>query len=130
MSTPRWILTAAALVLAGVAAQAADRKDNEARLAGRLEGRSAGEPVSCITALRSDKLEVLEDVALVYDAGKVIYVARPANPGALRANDVIVINRFGGQLCHTDVIRTVDRAGGYTTGVLFLEMWVPYRRPE
>jgi len=25
---------------------------------------------------------------------------------------------------------TVDRQGGYTTGVLFLEKWVPYSKPD
>lgn len=119
------------LLLAAGAAHAADtRESNEARLAKMLEGRTAGEPVNCITTFRSDKLEVIEYVGLVYDAGDVIYVSRPSNPETLRRDDVVVINRFGSQLCHTDIIRTVDRQGGYHTGVLFLEKFVPWKKAE
>lgn len=119
------------LLLAAGAAHAADtREGNEARLAKMLEGRTAGEPVNCITTFRSDKLEVIEYVGLVYDAGDVIYVSRPSNPETLRRDDVVVINRFGSQLCHTDIIRTVDRQGGYHTGVLFLEKFVPWKKAE
>lgn len=126
----RTIFVAAALALFGMAANSASREDNEARLAKMLEGRTAGEPVACISTYRSDKLQVIEDVGLVYDAGDTIYVARPTDPRTLGHDDVVVINRFGGQLCHSDIIRTVDRMGGYMTGVLFLEKWVPYRKAD
>lgn len=131
MKTAQSISSAALLVLLGAAAVAAGKsEENESRLAKMLEGRTAGEPVNCITAFRSEKLQVIEDVALVFDAGDTLYVARPTNPDALRRDDVVIINRFGGQLCHTDIIRTVDRQGGYTTGVLFLEKWVPYSKKD
>ena len=129
MKTLATILAGAALVMAGATAAAArSAEENEARLARMLEGRTAGEPVSCITALNSSRIEVIEDVALVYDAGDTIYVARPSDPRSLGRNDVIVINRFGGQLCHNDVIRTVDRYQGFTTGAVFLDKFVPYKR--
>lgn len=132
MKTPGFILAAAVLSLAAATAQPASSRaeKNEARLAQMLEQRTAGEPVTCITATRSDKLEVIEDVALVYDAGDVLYVARPTDPKVLGHDDVVVINRFGGQLCNTDIIRTVDRTDGFHTGVLFLEKWVPYRKAK
>ncbi len=129
MNTSRLILAAAMLALAGAAAHSADKNEkSEARLAAMLEGRTPGEPVSCVPAFRSDKLEVIEGVALVFDAGDVLYVARPTQPNTLRRDDIIVIDRFGGQLCHNDVVRTVDRNGGYFTGVVFLEKFVPYRK--
>ena len=129
MKTLATILAGAALVMAGATAAAArSAEENEARLARMLEGRTAGEPVSCISALNSSRIEVIEDVALVYDAGDTIYVARPSDPRSLGRNDVIVINRFGGQLCHNDVIRTVDRYQGFTTGAVFLDKFVPYKR--
>lgn len=132
MKTPGIVLAAAVLSFAAATAQSASGRaeKNEARLAEMLQERSAGEPVSCITTTRSDKLQVIEDVALVYDGGDVIYVARPTDPKVLGRDDVVVINRFGGQLCNTDIIRTVDRTGGYHTGVLFLEKWVPYRKAK
>ena len=133
MKNSRIIIAAAMLALAGVAAHSADKVDkrtakNEAKLEKMLEGRTAGTPVSCISQMQSNHLQVIEGVALVYDAGDTIYVARPTDPSTLRRDDVIVINRFGGQFCNTDVIRTVDRSGGFFTGVVFLKEFVPYRK--
>lgn len=130
MKTPGLIIAAAALAFAGVSGSADRAEKNEARLAKMLEGRTAGEPVTCISAYNGSGLEVIEGVGLVYKAGATLYVARPTTPGALGADDVVVINRFGGQLCNTDVVRTVDRQGGYTTGVLFLDKWVPYTKQD
>jgi hypothetical protein len=129
MKTLSLILAGSALALAGISGAAARTpEENEAKLARMLEGRTAGEPVSCISALNSNRIEVIEDVGIVYDAGETIYVARPTNPDALGRNDVVVIDRHGGQLCNTDVIRTVDRYQGYTTGAVFLDKFVPYRK--
>ena len=123
------ILAGTAILAAGAtAASARTAEENEARLARMLEGRTAGEPVSCISALNSNRIEVIEDVAIVYDAGDTIYVGRPSNPNQLGRDDVVVIERFGGQLCNTDVIRTIDRYQGYTTGAVFLDKFVPYKR--
>ncbi len=123
------ILAGTAILAAGAtAASARTAEENEARLARMLEGRTAGEPVSCISALNSNRIEVIEDVAIVYDAGDTIYVGRPSNPNQLGRDDVVVIERFGGQLCNTDVIRTIDRYQGFTTGAVFLDKFVPYKK--
>lgn len=130
MKTFGIILAGAALALTGASAANAETltEKGEAKLARMLEGRTAGEPVSCISAMRSNSLQVIEHVGLVYDAGDTIYVARPSDPNQLGRNDVVVIQRFGGQLCDTDVIRTVDRYQGYTTGAVFLDKFVPYTK--
>ncbi|GGD48021.1 hypothetical protein [Croceicoccus pelagius] len=99
----------------------------EARLAEMLAGRTAGEPQSCISAYASSRLKVIDETAVVYDAGDTIYVARPDNPRSLDTKDVLVIERTGGQLCKQDVVRTVDRTLGFNTGVVFLSDFVPYR---
>jgi len=133
MNTSRLIIAATVLALSGAAAHSADKmskrtEKNEAKLEQRLEGLTAGEPVSCIPLFRSEHLEVIEGVALVYDSGDTIYVGRPTDPGVLDHDDVIVIDRFGGQLCNTDVVRTIDRSAGYLTGVVFLKKFVPYKK--
>jgi hypothetical protein len=129
MKTLATLLAGAALALAGTtSASAGNAEENEAKLARMLEGRTAGEPVNCISALRSNRIEVLEHVGIVYDAGNTIYVARPTDARQLGRNDIVVIDRFGGQLCTSDVIRTVDRYQGYTTGAVFLEEFVPYTK--
>jgi hypothetical protein len=129
MKTLSLILAGAALALTGASAVfARSAEENEARLARMLEGRTAGEPVSCISAILSNRIQVIEHVGIVYDAGNTIYVARPTNPDSLGRNDIIVVNRFGGQICNTDVIRTVDRYQGFTTGAVFLDHFVPYTK--
>jgi hypothetical protein len=124
------ILAGAALALAATAASAATiAEKGEERLARMLEGRTAGEPVSCITAMRSNKLQVIDEVGLVYDAGDTVYVARPTDRRMLRRNDVLVMDRFSSsRLCAQEPMRTIDRNGGYFTGVVFLEDFVPYSR--
>lgn len=129
MKTFAILLAGAALALTGTAATAETRAErNEAKLARMLDGRTAGEPVNCINAMRSNRIEVIEHIGIVYDAGDTIYVARTRDPRALGPWDVPVIERFGSQLCTSDVMRTVDRSGGYITGPLFLDDFVPYTR--
>lgn len=100
----------------------------EARLARMIEGRTAGEPVQCIHAPRSTKLQVIEKVGVVYDAGDTVYVARPTNANALGGNDALVIERLGSQLCTSDMVRTFDRYMGNVTGVVFFDKFVPYAK--
>jgi hypothetical protein len=123
-------LTACAvLAVSATAAQAQTRQErSEERLATMIEGRVAGTPQSCITAFRSNRIQVIPYVGIVYDDGDTVYVARAKTPERLRNTDVPVIERFGSQFCASDVIRTVDRHAGFTTGALFLENWVPYTR--
>ena len=126
-------LAATALVLGGSAAGAKETtaEKGEAKLAKMLEGRSPGEPVQCITTMRSNGLQVIDHVAVVYDAGSVIYVARPTDRMQLGRNDILVIDRFSGsRLCASDVVRTIDRGSGFPTGVVFLDSFVPYTKDE
>jgi len=123
------ILAGAALAMPGTAASAETPAERgEAKLARMLEGRVAGEPVNCINAMRSNRIQVIEYVGIVYDAGNTIYVARPVDSRMLDRWDVPVIERFGSQLCSNDVIRTVDRSSGHITGAVFLTEFVPYAR--
>ena len=130
MKTLALILAGTALALTGTTAATAETRAEraEAKLARMLEGRTAGEPVKCISALRNNRIQVMEHIGIVYDAGDTIYVARATDPDALDHWEVPVIDRFGSQLCSNDIMRTVDRSGGYITGPLFLEDFVPYTR--
>lgn len=123
------IFGAAALALTGTAASAETRAEKaEARLARMLEGRTAGEPVKCISTFFDNNLRVMDHIGLVYEAGDTIYVARATHPDRLDYWDVPVIERFGSQLCSNDIMRTIDRSSGFVTGALFLEDFVPYKR--
>ena len=124
------ILAGAAMALTGTTATARETaaERGEAKLASILEGRVAGEPVKCISAIQSTRIQVIEHIGLVYDAGDTIYVARAIDPGTLDRWEVPVIDRFGSRLCSNDSIRTVDRTAGYITGPLFIEDFVPYTK--
>ena len=93
-----------------------------------LEGRVAGQPRSCISAFSFDRMQILDHTAMIYETGDTIWVSRPAYPHSLDTSDIVVIKRTGGQLCKQDIIRTVDRTNGFTTGVVFMGDWIPYRR--
>ena len=125
-------LAGAALALGATAAAASGSGHNqagEARLAHMLEGRTPGQPVSCIDTMRSDKMEVIDGVAMVYDAGKTIYVARPTDPRMLGRNDALVLDRFSPiRLCVQEPMKTIDRYDHFHTGVVFLKDFVPYTK--
>ena len=125
-----FVLAGAALALVGTAALASTTSEQgEARLARMLEGRTAGQPVSCIDTMNSSKMQVIDETALVYDAGKTIYVARPVDPRQLKRNDAIVMDRFSPtRLCVQEPMRTVDRYDGFPTGAVFLQDFVPYTK--
>ena len=128
----RFALAAAAGLMLVAPAAAQDRDERvELAFAELIEDRVAGEPQTCInTGVRSNRLRVVENVGLVYERGDTLWVARARNARNLGPWDVPVIERYGSQLCRTDVIRTIDRASGIFTGVLFLDDFVPYRPAE
>ena len=122
---------AAAGLAATAPLSASDRPSGEERLAKMLEGRTAGEPKSCINMFGSDSLTVIDKTALVYQAGGKIWVNRTANPDSIDDNDVLIIKKFGTSgLCRTDSITLADRSSGMFSGVLFLEDFVPYEKTE
>jgi hypothetical protein len=130
MKTPSWFIAAAALALTAAAHSAGKAEAGESKLARMLEGRTAGEPVSCIPSFKGTRFEVIEGIGMVYKSGDTIYVARPTNPESLGRDDVLVIDRLGSQVCNTDIVRTIDRTGGYFTGVVFLGKFVPYTKQK
>ena len=125
------IAAGAALAVTGSAVAAKSMKERgEARLEKMLDGRVAGEPSNCITTMRgSNNLQVIDGVALVYDAGNTIWVARPRDPRMLDDNDALIMDRFSpSRLCAIEPMKTIDRTGGFFTGIVMLEDFVPYTK--
>ena len=125
------IAAGAALAVTGSAVAAKSMKERgEARLEKMLEGRVAGEPSNCITTMRgSNNLQVIDGVALVYDAGNTIWVARPRDPRMLDDNDALSLDRVSpSRLCAIEPMKTIDRTGGFFTGIVMLEDFVPYTK--
>lgn len=111
------------------AAHAREKLTGEQQLAKLLEGRVAGEPVDCINPATTWNTRIIDKTAIVYDAGNVIYVNRPADPRSLDSDDVMVTEvRGAGQLCSVDIVRLHDRNGMWYRGFVGLEKFTPYRK--
>lgn len=125
-------LATGAMLTTGLAATAAEAKPKltgEQQLAKILEGRVAGEPVSCISLMDSRDQRVIDKTAIVYGNGGTIYVNRPSNAADLDRDDIMVTDiRGGSQLCNVDIVRLHDRTSNFYTGFVNLDRFVPYRR--
>ena len=78
---------ALAAVRGGAGGRPITKRSSPARLAGRV----AGEPVQCIDLHRVRSSQVINDTAIIYDAGSVLYVNRPGNGAdSLDRNDTMV----------------------------------------
>ncbi|HEV2817082.1 MAG TPA: hypothetical protein VGW40_07675 [Allosphingosinicella sp.] len=122
-------LIAASMLIGGAAS--AKPVDHEAELARRLAGRVAGDPVQCIDLHRVRSSQIINDTAIIYDAGSVIYVNRPDNGAdSLNRNDTMVTRLYTTQLCNIDTVQMVDRVSGTMTGIVFLGDFIPYRRAD
>jgi len=120
--------TAGLLLATGLNAETAvDR--GERQLARMLGGRVAGEQVECFRWTNATRPVVIDRVALVYDTGPVLYVARPANAELLDPRDTIRVDRrSSSRLCARDRFYVVSREGGLITGKAEIAGFVPYTR--
>lgn len=122
---------AVAVLGAPAMAVAKERLTPEQRLEKRLEGRVAGEPVSCIYLPAVRDTTVYDKTAIVYNAGGTLYVNRPDNgASSLDSDDVMVTEPHGSQLCDVDVVRMHDQSSHFYSGTVFLGKFVPYRKVE
>ena len=129
-------IAAAALAIASVglaatpasAAKSRPKLTGEAQLAKLLEGRTAGEPVSCLPSGLSSDSRVIDGTAIVYRSGSTLYVNRPTNASSLDDDDILVTRLPTGQLCNVYIIRLLDRVGRFERGFVNLGDFVPYRK--
>ena len=123
-------LTLSAIALAAGPLQAAPRLSGEAELARLTEGRVAGEPVDCVYLPRIRSSRIIDNTAIVYDAGSTIYVNRPRSGRESLDNwDTMVVKPFASRLCSIDVVQLYDAGAGFMSGIVFLGDFVPYRKP-
>lgn len=109
---------------------AAERLSPEARLERALEGRVAGEPVSCIDPRINSSTQIIDRTAILYEStGSTVYVNRPrGGERSLDRSDVLITEIRGGQLCSGDVVRLAEPGMLTPTGFVLLGDFVPYRR--
>jgi hypothetical protein len=122
-------MIAGAALLGTAASASAAPADREAELARAIEGRVAGEPVDCIDLHRVRNTRIIDDTALIFDAGSTIYVNRPsAGAESLDRWDTQVTRLHSHRLCSIDTIEMVDPQSRMMRGIVFLGDFVPYRR--
>jgi hypothetical protein len=121
------ILAAAAAALP-LSAAPAERLSPEAKIEKALKGRVAGEPVDCINIRDVRSSQIVNDTAILYDTGNVIYVNRPAGSESLDQWDVLVTKLHNSRLCSRDVVELYDPSARMQSGFVFLGEFVPYRK--
>ena len=122
-------LLAGAALLVPALVQAAPRLAPEEQLARALEGRVAGEPVDCIDLHRIRGSRIINETAIIYDAGGTLYVNRPrAGADSLDQWDTLVTKLHDTRLCSIDTVHLFDSSSHMTTGFVFLGDFVPYRK--
>ncbi len=125
------LLAGGALLAAASPGLAGQNTDREAELARALEGRVAGEPVDCVDLRRVRSSRIINDTAIIYDAGSTIYVNRPRSGAeSLDQRDTMVTRLNTSRLCSIDTIQMVDASSRMMRGVVFLGEFVPYTRVE
>lgn len=126
---PMFLLAAA--VLAAPAAAQRDSSRGEAQLAREVAGRVAGQPVNCLTLSRIQASRIIDRTAIIYEAGRTVYVNRPRSGANWLDRDDIMVNRTtGSQLCRSDTVRLVNRGTRTPSGFVILDRFVPYTRPR
>ena len=120
---------AATILAAPAAAEAKPRLSPEAKLEKMLEGRVAGEPQRCIYLPSIRNTRVIDKTAIVYDAGKTLWVNRPDNgASSLDDDDILVTKLHNASLCSIDTVQLRDRSSYFYSGFVSLGDFVPYRK--
>lgn len=121
-------IAATAVMLGGATVQAKPKLTPQQRLDKLLEGREAGEPVSCIPQFETRDMQILDKTAIVYGRGATIWVNVPKNVEHLDDDDILLTKTNGSQLCDLDIVQTLDRTSQIPNGFLNLGKFVPYRK--
>ncbi|MFN3516960.1 MAG: hypothetical protein ACK4YM_07345 [Novosphingobium sp.] len=121
-------IAAAAVMLGGATVQAKPKLTPQQQFEKLLEGREAGEPVSCIPQFETRDMQILDKTAIVYGRGNTIWVNVPQNAEHLDDDDILLTKTNGSQLCDLDIVQTLDRTSRMPNGFLSLGKFVPYKK--
>lgn len=123
------IIAVVAGLLSAAGAQAA-RPTPQQRLDKALEGRTAGKPVDCISLREIQSSEIIDQKAILYRAGRTIYVNTPDSGASfLNSSDILVTDTRSPQLCSIDIVRLVDGGSRMPSGSIGLGKFIPYTKP-
>ena len=123
------VLAAATVLSLSFAADARPRIAPAEKLAKLLDGRVAGEPQDCIFLPSIRGSRIIDRTAIVYDAGRTLWVNRPRSGAeSLDNDDILVTNLHGSSLCSIDIVHLQDRYSNFYSGFVGLGEFVPYRK--
>ena len=105
----------------------------EAELADELEGRVAGEPVTCISQRDIRAHEAAGDGLILFEGrGDVDYLNHPQGGGCptLRFGRALVFRTTSTRLCAGEVASVIEPVSGGSYGSCILGEFTPYREPD
>jgi len=101
------------------------------KLGKALAGRTAGQPVGCISNMRGSDMTVIDDYTILFKEGGTIYVQKPhGGCYGLGNGNYSLVTRIAGsnRLCSGQIGELVDRVSGYGYGSCVFGDFVPYRK--
>lgn len=119
-------------LLTGCATTTETAQGPDPKLTAELEGRVAGKSQSCIDLREASGSEIYRDAILYRASRNKYWLAEAPGCGSARAsNDYILVqNVYGSQLCRGDIIRLVDRVGGFNAGACSIRSFTPYTKAK
>lgn len=121
------------LALAGCATgkappQAALSAKEQAELTKVLDGKVAGKPQTCVSAVNGRNLRAIGDTTLVYQVSKNLVYKNDllGRCSGLSWGDTLVLNLQTNQYCRGDIARVVNLQSGMLSGSCALGDFVPY----
>lgn len=106
----------------------------EAHLQTALNGKIAGQPVSCLPDYRSNDMTVIDDSTVLFRAGRTTYRNDFQGGSCSRlgsGNYALLTRRTGGiGLCRGDIAEVKDLTNGITVGSCVIGDFIPYTKPR
>ena len=105
--------------------------DQQAKLDQRLEGRTAGEPRSCIGFNDQREMKVISDDILIFGSSrnaKTIYVNKPYGGCYNADRNVLSYSRPTASLCKGEAITLIDSSTRMAIGSCSFGEFVPYTK--
>jgi hypothetical protein len=116
------------LAAAPLAARDKD-KDPEAQLAKMLAGRTAGEPVECISLFPSSSSTTIDRTAVVYDqAGKRFVNRFEGGCPMLDSSRIFLTRTTSTRLCRGDVAQVMTQRPSFYVGSCIFAKFTPYSK--
>jgi hypothetical protein len=102
----------------------------QAELGKVLEGKVAGQPVSCVSSINGRNLRAIGDSTLVYQVRKDLVYKNEllGRCNGLSWGDTMVLNVRNSQYCRGDIARVVNLQSGMLSGSCALGDFVPYSK--